>query len=277
MPFYRGERVFVFNGELRGVRLRVPGRIGAEKIFNLIEGRDAGDLDAALAAEAPRHDVGIVLEPALAGGALALQRGGSGQFMIEVFGRSAHAGREFTRGVSAVVALADVIGRLDGLSVPADGVIVNVGPLQGGRVTNTVPDHAACWGNVRYPDETRGTQLAAAIDALATGDSDTLPRIEVHRRWNRPAKPATDPVRRLADAARAIAEDLGDTLPFSSTGGVCDGNILQANGLPTLDTLGVRGGNLHRTDEFVEVASLVQRCSLLAVLLSRLGAAESGL
>ena len=50
MPFYRGERVFVFNGELRGVRLRVPGRIGAEKIFNLIEGRDAGDLDAALAA-----------------------------------------------------------------------------------------------------------------------------------------------------------------------------------------------------------------------------------
>ena len=53
MPFYRGERVFVFNGELRGVRLRVPGRIGAEKIFNLInerDGRDAGDLDSAVAA-----------------------------------------------------------------------------------------------------------------------------------------------------------------------------------------------------------------------------------
>jgi len=37
MPFYRDERAFVFNGELRGVRLRVPGRIGAEKVFNLIE------------------------------------------------------------------------------------------------------------------------------------------------------------------------------------------------------------------------------------------------
>ncbi|MCH7799475.1 MAG: M20/M25/M40 family metallo-hydrolase, partial [Planctomycetes bacterium] len=114
----------------------------------------------------------------------------------------------------------------------------------------------------------------AAIDALATGDGDALPRIEVHRHWNRPAKPATDPVRRLAGAARATAEDLGDTLPFSSTGGVCDGNILQANGLPTLDTLGVRGGNLHRTDEFVEVASLVQRCSLLAVLLLRISTGQ---
>lgn len=50
MPFYRGERVFVFNGELRGVRLRIPGRIGAEKIFNVIDGKDEGDLDAAVAA-----------------------------------------------------------------------------------------------------------------------------------------------------------------------------------------------------------------------------------
>ena len=50
MPFYRGQRVFVFNGELQGVRLRVPGRIGAEKVFHLIEQRDVGDLDEAVAA-----------------------------------------------------------------------------------------------------------------------------------------------------------------------------------------------------------------------------------
>lgn len=36
MPFYRDELCFVFNGELRGVRLRAPGRIGAEKIFHVI-------------------------------------------------------------------------------------------------------------------------------------------------------------------------------------------------------------------------------------------------
>lgn len=50
MPFYRGDRVFVFNGELQGVRLRVPGRIGAEKVFHLIQDRDEGDLSAAVAA-----------------------------------------------------------------------------------------------------------------------------------------------------------------------------------------------------------------------------------
>jgi len=50
MPFYRGGRIFVFNGELQGVRLRVPGRIGAEKVFHLIQERDEGDLSSAVAA-----------------------------------------------------------------------------------------------------------------------------------------------------------------------------------------------------------------------------------
>jgi len=246
--------------------------------FMLTSDEETGSFhsDPVLTAEAARHDVGIVLEPALPGGALALERSGSGQFMIEVHGRSAHAGREFTRGVSAVVELAEVIGKLNALAAPDEGVVVNVGPLEGGRVTNTVPDHAACWGNVRYPDDARGARLADAIDALGTGNVDTLPRVVVRRRWNRPAKPATDPVRRLADRVRSITEDLGGTLSFSSTGGVCDGNILQAAGLPTLDTLGVCGGNLHRTDEYIDVESLVQRCCLLAVLLWRLAAAGGG-
>src|SRR5690606_22742149 len=52
------------------------------------------------------HDAGIALEPALAGGELAIERMGSGQFMIETRGRAAHVGRAFTEGVSAVNALA---------------------------------------------------------------------------------------------------------------------------------------------------------------------------
>lgn len=48
MPFSDGERVFIFNGELRGVKIREEGRIGAEKIFNFIRRFDTGDTLAAL-------------------------------------------------------------------------------------------------------------------------------------------------------------------------------------------------------------------------------------
>jgi len=43
MPFSDGESVFIFNGELRGVRINSHGRIGAEKIYNYIRRFDKGD------------------------------------------------------------------------------------------------------------------------------------------------------------------------------------------------------------------------------------------
>lgn len=48
MPFFDGKRIFIFNGELRGVKIREQGRIGAEKIFNFIRRFDHGDTLAAL-------------------------------------------------------------------------------------------------------------------------------------------------------------------------------------------------------------------------------------
>jgi len=220
---------------------------------------------------AAEHDYGIALEPALADGSLAIERMGSGQFKVEAFGRAAHVGREFEKGVSAVTKLGEVLVALGAMADVDAGMIVNVGPLQGGPVTNAVPDYAACWGNVRYRDPEAGERLGMQIDGVATdGDEGALPRVVVHRHWNRPAKPLTPGVERFAHLARTAAEDLDQQLPFAKTGGVCDGNILQDAGLPTIDTLGIRGGNLHREDEFIEIPSLVERAQLLAVLLMRL-------
>ena len=48
MPFEDGRHVFIFNGELRGVRIREQGRIGAEKVFNYVKRFDRGDMHEAL-------------------------------------------------------------------------------------------------------------------------------------------------------------------------------------------------------------------------------------
>lgn len=48
MPFYDAQHVFIFNGELHGVRIKIPGRIGAEKVFNFIKRFDRGDLRTAI-------------------------------------------------------------------------------------------------------------------------------------------------------------------------------------------------------------------------------------
>lgn len=222
--------------------------------------------DHALRTEARRHDVGLALEPALPGGALAIARKGSGQFMIETHGRSAHAGREFEKGVNAVYELARVLNAVQGMSDLPRGVTVNVGPIGGGVATNVVPDHAWCRGNARYPERRNADELGMKLDALQTSD-DAMPRVVVHRSFNRPAKPQTPEVERLGLVARRVAQELGQSLAFAETGGVCDGNILQDEGLPTIDTLGVRGGGLHTHDEWIELKSLEERAMLLAGLL----------
>lgn len=223
---------------------------------------------ACLASEAKRHAIGLAVEPATPAGGLVVERMGAGQFRVDVKGRSAHVGRDFTSGVSAVNALARTLLAIEGLSRPADGRIANVGPLRGGAVSNAVPDSASAWGNVRFRDPAAEAELAAALDALATRP-DAMPAVSVRRSFLRPAKPRTPATLAMAEGIRAISESLGLPLPFESTGGVCDGNNLQAAGLPALDTLGVRGGNLHREDEFVELATLPTRAALLAITLLR--------
>ena len=67
---------------------------------------------------------------------------------------------------------------------------------------------------------------------------------------------------------------LGLDLQWHPSGGVSDGNKLAAAGLPNVDTLGARGGNIHSPAEFLSLDSLPERARLTALLLMRLGSGE---
>ena len=64
--------------------------------------------------------------------------------------------------------------------------------------------------------------------------------------------------------------DLGLTIGWRATGGVCDGNNIAAAGVPVVDTMGVRGGAIHSADEFMIVDSLAERAALSAITISRI-------
>jgi glutamine amidotransferase len=48
MPFFDNKYIFIFNGELRSVKIKEDGRIGAEKIFNYIKRFDKGSMKEAI-------------------------------------------------------------------------------------------------------------------------------------------------------------------------------------------------------------------------------------
>lgn len=215
-----------------------------------------------------RRGLALVMEPALPNGGLVIERPGSGQFMLEARGRAAHVGRDFQNGVSAVNALAERLVEIARWPQRIAPAIISVGPLEGGPTTNSVPESARAWGNVRYTSRENADELRARLLTLATAENE-MPSVRVSTSFHRPAKPTTAGTRRLAELACGCARDLDGELSFGATGGVCDGNLIQDEGVPTIDTLGVRGGGLHTTDEWIDLESLTHRLHLLALVMMR--------
>src|ERR1700693_4947558 len=76
--------------------------------------------------------------------------------------------------------------------------------------------------------------------------------------------------RKLFQAARGFAKELGVKLDESLSGGGSDGNLTAALGVPTLDGLGGVGEGAHASNESILVDRIADRTALLAMLLSRL-------
>jgi glutamate carboxypeptidase len=63
------------------------------------------------------------------------------------------------------------------------------------------------------------------------------------------------------------AEILGKEINWRGTGGASDGNKFAAAGLPNIDTLGPRGGDIHSMDEYLIPESLVPSAKLVTLIL----------
>jgi len=214
--------------------------------------------------------VGMTYEPALADGTLVSARKGSGNFHVRVTGRAAHAGRDFASGRNAILAAARIAQALGALNGQREGVTVNVARIDGGAPLNMVPDVAVLRFNARLPDAESEAWLMQGIEeALAEGRGDGL-SVELHGGITRKPKPFVPAQQRLFEAVRQAGALIGQSLAWAPSGGVCEGNNLFAAGLPGIDTLGVRGGDIHSEREYAWPESFVERAQLSALLLAKL-------
>jgi glutamate carboxypeptidase len=245
-------------------------RIGYEVVINSDEEVGSPASAALLTQAAQGKRAALTYEPAaLPDGTLAGARPGSGNFSFIVHGRSAHAGRNPEDGRNALVAAADLALRLD--AVKRTGLTINPSRIEGGSPTNVVPDLAILRVNLRPADvETQLIAKAVIADRIKAVSDEHDVQIEVHGGFGRPPKPLTDEARALFNLVGQAGADLGQTVRWEPSGGVCDGNNIAACGVPVVDTMGVRGGKIHSMEEFLIVDSLAERAALSALTILRL-------
>jgi glutamate carboxypeptidase len=245
-------------------------RLGYDVLINSDE--ETGSLSsAALIAELARGKfAALTYEPsALPDGTLAGARGGSGNFSLVVTGKSAHAGRNPQDGRNALVAAAALALGLKRLE--REGLAINPAKIEGGSANNVVPDHAVLRFNIRP----RTTELAADFDTHLARLITQIERehgVSIHRHGgiSRPPKPLDATAKKLFGLVKDCGAALGQPIKWQSSGGVCDGNNIAAEGVPVVDTMGVRGGAIHSPLEFMIVPSLAERAALSALVLHRL-------
>lgn len=244
--------------------------IGYDVMINSDE--ETGSLSsAALIAElAQGKAAALTYEPsALPDGTLAGARGGSGNFSLTVKGRAAHAGRNPQDGRNALVAAAALALGLKALE--RDGLSINPARIEGGSANNVVPDHALLRFNIRPREPMLADQFSRDLTALIS-ETEKVHEVSIalHGGITRPPKPLDPRSEALFGLVRDCGAALGQPIAWQRSGGVCDGNNIAACGVPVVDTMGVRGGAIHSSDEYLIVPSLAERAALSVLVLHRL-------
>jgi glutamate carboxypeptidase len=218
---------------------------------------------------AGEHDAALVLECARANGDIVSARKGIADLEIAFHGRAAHAGVEPEKGRSAILAAARQVASLHELNGRWPGVTVNAGVIAGGTRPNVIAERCSVQLDLRAASTDAFERAHAEVERLigqpaVDGVTAELSRLAFH-----PPMERTPSNGRLADLAIAIAGELGFELHDAATGGASDANTTSSAGLPTLDGLGPIGGDDHSADEWLDLASVAPRTTLLALLIAR--------
>ncbi|MEQ8742899.1 hydrolase [Parasphingorhabdus sp.] len=251
----------------------VASRIGYDVMVNSDEEVGSGSSAFLIERLARGKTAALTYEPALPDGTLAGERGGSGNFSIIFTGKSAHAGRNPDEGRNALIAAADMALQLKALH--REGLSVNPAKIDGGGPNNAVPDHAVLRVNFRPKSLADQKVAQSALDQLVREIARTHDLgVHCHGSFGRPPKPIDPQAQKLFGLVKQCGAELGLDINWRGTGGVCDGNNIAACGIPVVDTMGVRGGAIHSSDEYLITESLVERTQLSALTIMRI--AEKG-
>lgn len=217
---------------------------------------------------AKRFDFGLLYEPAYPDGSFVSERMGSYNILAEVSGKMAHAGRDFSLGKSANRALVEWVYKCfeEGKKHPT--LQINAGEIKGGHAANVIPDHAFCKLNLRSYNSDELAHFASFLENIGHEISIQQDvQIKVSILNQKPPKLVDSATSALFDRLEKATRALGQPFKLIKSGGVCDGNILQAAGLPTIDTMGVIGGGIHTNQEYMVKKSLVEKALLTLEIL----------
>ena len=190
------------------------------------------------------------------------------RFEVNVKGKAAHAGAEPEKGISAIKIASDLINRLPQGRID-DSTTFNIGVLEGGSATNSVPEVALIKGEFRSQNhdtiEAMQSRVKDSVSETQLEFPDSNITLNIELDYETYSRTGFEPsVVRVINAL----ESLGLEHKMSPSGGGSDGNIFISRGIDSA-VIGIGSYNAHTEREYIVINELLDVARVCAQLLRK--------
>jgi len=193
--------------------------------------------------------------------------GGPSYFAIDVdiTGRSAHAGMEPEKGISAIVAAAKAIaalrlGRLD------HETTANVGVIKGGMIRNGVPDATSFLAECRSLRHEKAQTLAAEMESIIRREAAAVgAQVQIKTNNLCQAVQIAPDAWTVKTAQKALAT-VGISAKTTFITGFTDASIYNNQGIE-MAVVGIGARDEHSTSEHIHIADMEKALTMLIEIL----------
>lgn len=193
-------------------------------------------------------------------------RKGACRFQVGITGVTSHAGNDPKRGRSAILEAAHKVIDIQNLTNWDLGITFNVGNINGGTIFNAVPGYCELDVDIRYenPEHLPMIEKWVQETCAKTYIEGTTTEI-MNYKVSSPPFAVTEGGLKLFDILNETSQELGyGTLTHKYVGGFSDAAYSTLAGVPTMCSVGVKGGFNHSPEEYCWKESIFERIKVLA-------------
>ena len=220
--------------------------------------------------EAARQSIAALsFEPCAGDYRLTCARKGVTSVLIACTGIPGHSGAQYKICASAIQALCAHITALYSLRDDSRDISFNAGLISGGTAENVVAPYAEANCEFRYYNLQYKAELMDRIREICSVERVPGVQTTVTFGASHPSVDLNDRSQKLLDLAFEVSEAQGQRRYHEKTGGAGDIAIAGLAGIGVLDGLGLAGGKMHTTDEYVLLDSLPKQIDFAAEMILR--------
>ncbi|KPC00911.1 Peptidase, M20/M25/M40 family [Pseudomonas syringae pv. maculicola] len=208
--------------------------------------------------------------------AVTVATNGINGLLLDVKGKSSHAGSAPEAGRNAAIELAHQMLQLKDLGDPGKGTTVNWTLIKGGEKRNIIPSSASAEADMRYSDPSESDRVMADGQRLVRKTLVDGTEVTLRMEKGRPPLAKNPGSEQLAKTAQTLYAKIGRSIePIAMRFGTDAGYAYVPDSAKpaVLETMGMVGAGLHADDEYIELSSIAPRLYLTVALITQLSQA----